>query len=144
MWRSGYLEHGGTVYTRGANDSGDWYGNEGSVLTINLGWQYGGGSQTARTYDYTPRSVQSFYQLATRIDLGGSANGASTEFTFERPGTDATSRYRIQVSPIRLGSYASQMASGRFPYLQTTDVFDMRNDRFSILDQIGGFVEKYD
>lgn len=153
IWKSGYLEHGGTVYTQSAKETGDLFDGDGNFMTVNLGWLYGGGSQRAMTYDYVPRSVQSFYQLSPKVDLGQSANSPVSEFTFDRPKTDLASRYRIQVSPIRPGGYSGTLLSpDRFPYIQTMDVFDLKNDSFSVVTsdgssgysyQIGGFVEKY-
>lgn len=43
LWKSGYLEHGGTVYASSAGESGDVCSQDGNFITVNLGWQYGGG-----------------------------------------------------------------------------------------------------
>ena len=118
LWKSGYLEHGGTVYVADVNETGDFYNRNGNYLTINLGWTYGDTNMRAVTYDYTPRSVQSFYQQSTIVDLGQSINSPTiSEFPFERTNTDQASRYRIQATPIRSGYSDGLISENRFPYM---------------------------
>lgn len=151
LWRSGYLEHGGTIYLATADKSEDVY--TGNYLRVNLRWRYNGGDGMAKTYDYVPDGVQNFYQAGTNVKLGESANSISSDFSFKRNSFSSSSRYRVQVTPIRGSGYSYGLLSPeKFPYLENPDVFDMNNSGFSILAsdgsdgytyQIGGFVENF-
>lgn len=93
IWRSGMLEHGGTVNV-GAADCGS-NDEEARLYTVDFRWGYDGG-KTAPGYDYPASGIGGFYSLDRQFYTG---HGVAP-YSPDADALGAQRRYVVDVSPI--------------------------------------------
>ena len=136
VWKSGLLEHGGTVdVTRvdmGSNDL------DRRLYTVNLAWQYH--NAPAPVYDYPAAGVGGFYSQDSHIFTG---SGTAAQYRKSYSALGSERRYVLDISLALDGPCAFNSADGIRPYqpvkcsrftrYPAKDVTQMNNDSFTFV-----------
>lgn len=139
IWRSGLLEHGGTVDV-GASDCGR-NDQDACLYTVQFGWSYDGG--TAPVYDFPASGIGGFYGAGSMIYTGG--KGIPVLYSPDSDALGATRRYVVDVSPVMDCAGGACGEDGPYPLTKSQrfkrypgkDVTMMDNGSFTFLYSAG-------